>query len=192
MTLHIILICLGAGAGTLVTLAIVRLLRSRRSAGASGEVPKRILFPFLGGTLSEPALAATLRLAGAEHATLVPVFLLEVPMALQLDAPAGAECGPAFAMLEAVEQRAARAGVEVEPRIERGRSIRHAMRTAMERGPWDRIVVAAGTEGSDGFSADDVAWLLRTAEAEVAVLRPRGGGESSPPERVAAGRRAAA
>jgi hypothetical protein len=34
---------------------------------------------------------------------------------------------------------------------------------------FDRIVVAAGDEG---FSAEDVAWLLTHAEDEVIVLRP--------------------
>jgi hypothetical protein len=173
VTLHLVLICLGAGAGVLVTPAVVRLLRAGGSEGIEGRATGRILFPFLGTSLSEPALSATLRLARAEHATLVAVYLLEVPMELQLDAPAGPACGPAFALLEAVEQRAAHAGVPVDPRLERGRSIRHAMRAAMDHGPWDRIVVAATAEGADGFHSDDVAWLLRTAESEVIVLRPR-------------------
>ena len=36
-----------------------------------------------------------------------------------------------------------------------------------------RIVVAAASNGAhDGFSVDDVAWLLRNAPHEVLVLRP--------------------
>jgi hypothetical protein len=66
-------------------------------------------------------------------------------------------------------QRAAAVGVPVDGRIGRGRNLRHAMRQLMANERFDRIVVPAGDEG---FSADDVAWLLRQAEGEVVVLRP--------------------
>jgi hypothetical protein len=39
--------------------------------------------------------------------------------------------------------------------------------------PAQRVVVAAAANGRrDGFSGDDVAWLLRNAPHEVVVLRP--------------------
>ena len=72
-------------------------------------------------------------------------------------------------MLEAIEQRAAAAGVPVDARIGRGRTLRHAMRDVMAAERFDRIVVAVG---DDGFDADDVAWLLRHADGEVLALRP--------------------
>jgi hypothetical protein len=130
---------------------------------------ERILFPFVGGALSERALEASLRLARAEAATLVPAHLVTVPMALHLDAPLPSACGSAFELLEVIEQRAAAVGVRVDGRIGRGRNRRHAMRQLMANERFDRIVVAAGDEG---FSADDVAWLLRQAEGEVVVVRP--------------------
>jgi Universal stress protein family len=144
-------------------------LRRPRPSVLRPNGAERILFPFVGGALSERALEACLRLARAENAALVPAYLVSVPMALNLDAPLPSACGTAFELLEAIEQRAARAGVPVDGRIGRGRNLRHAMRqlTANER--FDRIVVPAGDEG---FSADDVAWLLRHAEGEVVVLRP--------------------
>jgi hypothetical protein len=37
---------------------------------------------------------------------------------------------------------------------------------------FDRIVVAADTEGVDGFDAADIAWLLEHADGEILVLRP--------------------
>jgi hypothetical protein len=130
---------------------------------------ERILFPFVGGALSERALEACLRLAVAEHAALVPAYLVSVPMALHLNAPLPSACGSAFELLEAIEQRAAAVGVPVDGRIGRGRNLRHAMRELMANERFDRIVVPAGDEG---FAADDVGWLLDHAEVEVIVLQP--------------------
>jgi hypothetical protein len=154
----------GLGAGLVLTR-----VRHRAPAPLEPNGAERILFPFVGGALSERALEACLRLARAEHATLVPAYLVSVPMALHLDAPLPSACGTAFELLEAIEQRGAKAGVPVDGRIGRGRNLRHAMRQLMASERHDRIVVPAGDEG---FSADDVAWLLTHAEGEVIVLRP--------------------
>jgi nucleotide-binding universal stress UspA family protein len=164
--LLIVVFAAGLGAGVVA-------MGSRRREPAQPEPngAERILFPFVGGALSERALEACLRLARAEHATLVPAYLVSVPMALHLDAPLPSACGTAFELLEAIEQRAATAGVPVDSRIGRGRNLRHAMRQLMATERFDRIVVPAGDEG---FSADDVAWLLRNAPGEVVVLRPAG------------------
>jgi hypothetical protein len=40
-----------------------------------------------------------------------------------------------FQMLEAIEQRATSRGVEVDSRIERGRSYRHALARLLEKAP---------------------------------------------------------
>jgi hypothetical protein len=155
---------LGAGAGVLA----VRARRSHQTPAVHGR-SGRILFPFVGAALSERALEACLRLAAAEDATLVPAYLVQIPMTLTLDAPLPRSCDVAFELLEAIEQRAATAGVPVDGRIAPGRTRRHAMRRLMTAERFDRIVVAAG---DDGFDVDDVAWLLRHAEGEVLVLRP--------------------
>jgi nucleotide-binding universal stress UspA family protein len=137
------------------------------------EAPDAVaLFPFVGDALSEPVFEATLRLARAEHATLVPAFLVRVPMAMPLAAPIPRQCQQALPLLEAVEQRAARAGVPVDSRIERGRTYRHALRELLGHEHFDRVVVAADTEGGEGFGAADVAWLLEHADGEMLVLRP--------------------
>jgi hypothetical protein len=75
-------------------------------------------------------------------------------------------------LLEAIEQRAAREHVPVDARIERGRTYRHAIRELLEHERYDRIVVAAASEGADGFDAADIAWLLEHAAGEIVVLRP--------------------
>ena len=92
-----------------------------------------------------PRSTPTLRLARAEGATLVPVYLVTVPLHLALEAPLPAKCEHAMPLLEAIEQRAARLHVPVDSRIETGRSPRHALRRALEHGRYDRIVVPAAT-----------------------------------------------
>ena len=71
-------------------------------------------------------------------------------------------------MFEAIEQRAAKVGVPVDGRIARGRNVRHALRTLIAEVPNATRMVVAG----DGFSVDDIAWLLRNAPGEVLVVRP--------------------
>ena len=133
---------------------------------------RRILFPFLGSVLSDRSLEATLRLAKAQDATMLPVYLAIVPMALSLEAPLGSECEGALALLELIDQRAARAGVQVDSRIERGRTARHALATLFEHERADSLVLPARTSSSDGFEPADIAWALETAPGEVLVLRP--------------------
>lgn len=168
--LDLILPILALLAGAAIAWAVAR------RPGSDEEAPRtsaRILFPFVGAELSERALRAALRLARAERATLVPAYLVSVPLALDLDAPFPRTCDAAFEVFEAIEHRAARAGVPVDARIARGRSARHALRELLEDVPAQRVVVAAAVgERRDGFSVDDVAWLLRYAPREVVVVRP--------------------
>ena len=146
--------------------------RSRRALARSSPL-RRIAFPFTGATLSDSALGAALRVAHAERATLVPVYLALVPLDLPLEVPLRTECEAALPLLEAIEQRAARASVSVDSRIERGRSVRHALGMLMQHEKFERMVVAASAGRSgDGLSAEDVAWLLTNAPFEVFVLRP--------------------
>jgi hypothetical protein len=156
-------------------LAATRMLgRARRPAPPAGRADRRILFPFVAEGLSERALDAALRLAVAEGATLVPVFLARVSLDLPLDTPLPRQCSMGVPLLEAIEQRATEAGVPVDSRIERGRNRRHALRQAIAQERFDRIVIAAASQGRPGFDADDVAWLLDNAKGEIVVLRPPG------------------
>jgi nucleotide-binding universal stress UspA family protein len=134
---------------------------------------RRILFPFVGETVSQRALDAALRLSRAEGATLVPAYILTVPLSLNLDAPAPGPCGSAMALLEAIERRASRLHVPVDSRIETGRTARHALRRLAEHETYDRIVIPA-SDSREGFSADDIAWLLENVDGEILVLRPAG------------------
>jgi nucleotide-binding universal stress UspA family protein len=143
-------------------------LRRRRPALTAG--PRRILFPFTGHGLSQRALDAALRLARAEDATLVPVFLARVPLQMPLDSPLPRQCTAGLPLLETIEQRANAVGVPVDARVDRGRTLRHAMREAISHERFDRLVVAAG----DGFDSGDVAWLLDHAPGEVVIIRPAG------------------
>jgi hypothetical protein len=160
-------LAIGAGATWLI-------VRRRRDGTEPRASRAKILFPFVGRELSERALQATLRLAWAEEATVVPAYLATVPLPMPLDVPVGKACEEAFSVFEAIEQRAAKIGVPVDGRIARGRNVRHALRVLIDEVPGaTRIVVAAASQGRrDGFSVDDVAWLLRNAPSEVLVLRP--------------------
>ena len=167
-----ICIVLAGAAGLGGSAGFVRLSRARALRG-NGHV-RRIAFPFTGATLSEPALLAALRLARAEHATLIPIYLALVPLRLAVDVPLpDEECTVALPLLEAVEQRATLAEVPVDTRIERGRTVRHALRQLMIHERYERMVVAAGADDyGDGFAPEDVAWLLAHASGELIVLRP--------------------
>jgi hypothetical protein len=172
MTLILIVLIVVLAAG-LAALAATHLnYRVRRPSKVPVTGPRRILFPFVANALSQRALDAALRLASAEEATLVPVFLATVSLDLPLDAPLPRQCGLAVPMQEAIEQRAAKFGVPVDGRIERGRNRRHALRQAIATERFDRIVIAATARGGDGFDSDDVAWLLDHASGEIVVLRP--------------------
>jgi hypothetical protein len=137
-----------------------------------GERTRRILFPFVAADLSCRALDAALRLARAEDATLVPVFLARVALHLPLESPLARQAETAVALQEAIEQRATAFGVPVDARIERGRTTRHALRQTIAEEHFDRIVIAAAPSGGAGFNPEDVAWLLEHAAGEIVVVRP--------------------
>jgi hypothetical protein len=161
-----------------VALAAACLALRRRAAQARQTVPadepseRRVLFPFVASALSQRALDASLRLARAEGATLLPVFLARVPLTLPLDSPLPRQAAVCLPLQEAIEQRAAAFGVPVDARVERGRTYRHALRRTIATERFERIVIAAATAGGPGFGPDDVAWLLASAPGEIVVLRP--------------------
>jgi hypothetical protein len=63
--------------------------------------------------------------------------------------------------------------VPVDSRIERERTLRHALSELRDTERFDTVVATAKTPGSEGFEPDDVAWLLEFVPSEVLVLRPR-------------------
>ena len=167
----------------LAALALQHFGRFPRSARVPGTKVGRILFPFVAQGLSTRALDAALRLADAEDATLVPIFIALVPARLPLDATLTRQCAIAIPLQEAIEQRATEFGVPVDARIQRGRTHRHALRQTIDQERFDRIVIAARANGTPGFDADDVAWLLNHAAGEIVVLRPSKEQNVGPPAR---------
>jgi hypothetical protein len=133
---------------------------------------RRVLVPFTGGRLDETVLDAAIRLAQAEDATLVPAYLLLVPLQYAEDSPLRDEVAVALPLLEAVEHAAHRAGVPVDARIEKGRSPTHALRRLWDEERFDRIVAPAPNGRGGGFTAKDVAWILAHAPSETIVLKP--------------------
>jgi len=149
----------------------VRSLRRKHRAEEPQPV-HHILLPFTGTEISRRAVDAALRLARAEHATLMPAYLATVSKQLPLDCAIPTEAAKAMPMLEAIEQRASGQGVPVDARVERGRSYRHALRRLLGSESFDRVVVPATAAGQVGLSGDDLIWLLERAPAEVLILRP--------------------
>jgi len=139
----------------------------RRKPGA-----RRILVPFTGGTLDRRVLDAAIRIAQAEEATLVPAYIVIVPLRYSEESPLSDEVEVAMPLLEAVERAAIRAGVPVDARIEKGRSLSHALRLLWDVEDFDRIIAPAAGQGHDGLEAKDLAWLLENAPAETLVLKP--------------------
>lgn len=168
----VLIVLVVALAGALIALAVIHFRGpARPPASAPATRTRRILFPFMANALSSRALDAALRLSRAEDATLVPVFLAYVPLNVPLETPLPRQCAVALPLQEAIEQRATKAGVPVDARIEIGRDYRHALRRAIVAERFDRIVIAAASQGAPGFDARDVAWLLDHAPGEIIVLR---------------------
>ncbi len=143
-----------------------------RSSDATDPDTRRILFPFVAQAVSTRALDAAVRLAKAEDATLVPVFIEIVPAQLPLDATRTEQSAHAVPLHQAIAERANELGVPIDARAQRGRTYRHALRQTIGQERFARIVIAAAAKGSPGFDADDVAWLLNHAAGEILVLRP--------------------
>jgi len=132
----------------------------------------RILLPFTGTSISRRSFEAAVRLARAENATIMPVFLAQVPRRLPLDAPLPNQCLRSMPLLEAIEQRALAEGVDVDSRVGRGRTYRDALRRLIAEEPVDRIIVSTTGRPRTGLSDSDLQWLLQKAPAEIVILRP--------------------
>jgi nucleotide-binding universal stress UspA family protein len=177
MTITITHVIIALIAGLLAGAGAVLLVRRRQ---APRPTVGRILLPFTGTSISKRTLQAALRLAQAEDATLVPAYLVEVPLQLPLDSPLQAQCEQAMPLLESIEHKAARAGVQVDSRIERGRTPRDALRRVLAEERFDRVVVPAASVDQAGFSPRDIAWMLEEVPSEIAVIRPATGSGAPP------------
>jgi hypothetical protein len=147
---------------------VSRLWRRRREPR---EGAPRILVPFE-GRLDPEVLDAAIRIAQAEDGVLVPAYLLIVPLAYDEDSPLTDQVSVAMPLLEAVEHAALRKGVSVDARIEKGRTLTHALKRLWEVEHFDRIVAPAPVNGGGGFTEKQLAWLLTNAPTETLVLKP--------------------
>jgi hypothetical protein len=162
-------------------LAVAFTLHRRRPRVDGRNRAARVLVPFTGGTLDPIVLGAAIRIAHAENATLVPAYLIVVPLDLAADAPMQKEVTAAMPLLEAVEHAALRAGVPVDARIESGRTPIHALKRLWSAEHFDRIVVPAPTGRRAGFTPRDLTWMLVHAPSETLILRPDPGRNGAAP-----------
>jgi hypothetical protein len=144
-----------------------RLHRPRLAPGC-----RRVLVAFTRGHLESTVLDAALRIARAEGATLVPAYLIVIPMQFALDAPMNQEVSRAIPLLEAVEHAASRAGIPVDARVESGRTPIHALERLWNVEHFDRIVIPAPAGREPGFTPKELLWMLTNAPSETLILRP--------------------
>ena len=163
MTIAIVVALVAVAAA--VVLGVIA-YRQRRPSMVHQSV-ERILVPFTGGALDPVVLGAGIRIARAEHATLVPAYLIVVPLEQPQEAPMQQQVTTAMPLLEAVEHAALRSGVPVDARIESGRTPVHALQRLWETEHFDRIVVPAR-----GFAPKDLTWMLTHAPSETLIFRP--------------------
>ncbi len=182
--LDVVLLAVVLGLAAALAVVLVRRRSPKRLLVSAGA--RRVLVPF-SGRLDETVLAAAIRIARAEEAVLVPAYLLIVPLRYAEDSPLKDDVKVAMPLLEAVEHAALRAGVAVDARIEKGRTLTHALRRLWEVERFDRIVAPAPVNGSGGFTEKELAWLLANAPTETLVLKPTPTG----PPRIRSARRAA-
>jgi hypothetical protein len=152
-------------------LAPVRLYRRLRRPRLSPSC-RRVLVAFTRGHLEPTVLDAAIRIARAEEATLVPAYLIVIPMRFALDAPMSQEVALAMPLLEAVEHAASRAGVPVDARVESGRTPIHALERLWDVEHFDRIVIPAPAGREPGFTPKELLWMLTNAPSETLILRP--------------------
>ena len=182
--LDVVLVVVALGLAAALAVVLVRRRPPKRLLVSASA--RRVLVPF-SGRLDETVLAAAIRIARAEEAVLVPAYLLIVPLRYAEDSPLKDDVKVAMPLLEAVEHAALRAGVAVDARIEKGRTLTHALRRLWEVERFDRIVAPAPVNGSGGFTEKELAWLLANAPTETLVLKPTPTG----PPRIRSTRRAA-
>ena len=152
--------------------APVRLYHRLRRRRGPQPGSRRVLVAFTRGHLEQTVLDAALRIARAEEATLVPAYLIVIPMQFTLDAPMSQEVATAIPLLEAVEHAASRAGVPVDARVESGRTPIHALERLWNVEHFDRIVIPAPADREAGFTPKELLWMLTHAPSETLVLRP--------------------
>ena len=145
--------------------------RSRRPRRLPVDGSARRVLVAFSGSLDPTVVDAAIRIARADEAVLVPAYLLVVPLRYAEDSPLHDEVQMAMPFLEAVEHAALRAGVPVDARIEKGRTLTHALKRLWEVERFDRIIAPAPTN-SHGFTEKDLAWVLTHAPSETVVLKP--------------------
>ncbi len=169
-TLDYVLIALSCVLTAIIIVgAVIWRRRPRRLPVRPGA--RRILVPFA-GLLDPTVLNAAIRIARAEDAVLVPAYLLVVPLQYAEDSPQRENVAHAMPVLEAVELAALRANVPVDARIEKGRTLTHALQRLWNVEHFDRIILPAPSNGHGGFTEKQLVWLLSHAPAETLVLKP--------------------
>ena len=128
--------------------------------------------PFTGGTLDRRFSTLAIRLAQAEDATLVPAYLLLVPLATQTPLILLAAAVAKLFLYDLVElnlMARAVAFIAVGLLLLAGGIVYQRL---WDEEHFDRILTPAPNGRGGGFTSKDVTWILAHAPAETIVLKP--------------------
>lgn len=158
--------------GLILCMSIVLLQFWRQKRGRKNSVQRRILFPINGHTLSERSFRTALEIAQRQQAALVTIFLANVPQQLPIDTQLPRQSELALGLFEEAERLAAAANVCVDPRVERGRTFRHALTNAVDSEQAHQVVLVIDPESKSSHpSPEDIAWALKKLPAEILIFR---------------------
>ena len=105
----------------------------------------------------------------------MPAYLIMVPFSLALDSPLRQRGRGGAAGARGGRAAGPGRGDPVDARLERGRSLRDALRRLWEVESFDRILLPVSADERTGFDERDIAWILMNAPTETLALRPASG-----------------
>ena len=144
----------------------------------------RILVPMKLGPIGEEMMATAAKLAGESGASVQALFVIGVPLELELDAPLPEQDERAAASLEEARLLGLDVGVDVEGAIVRARSIGQAIVDEARAREIDLIVLGSAPRWrrQSRFFSPTVEYVLKRAPSEVLIVAfPQGSLEEDEP-----------
>jgi len=144
----------------------------------------RILVPMKLGPIGEEMMATAAKLAGESGASVQALFVIGVPLELELDAPLPEQDERAAASLEEARLLGMDVGVDVEGAIVRARSIGQAIVDEARAREIDLIVLGSAPRWrrQSRFFSPTVEYVLKRAPSEVLIVAfPQGSLEEDEP-----------
>ena len=135
---------------------------------------QRIIVPVSGSAASDRAIELASRTGMLQHAEIIPVYVIEVPLTLGLDTPLPSQEAKTQEVLKRAQMLAALHNLPVRTRLVKQRSVADGVIRVAEEEKADAIIMGLGWQR--GVSRSDAATrtimeLLRRARCEVIIAR---------------------